>query len=83
MSVQTCTQPRSELPIVDVGYEGYLSRYLVAGVALEALGTCKQCTHQATVICDNARGQPTPKLQVSLAPTNSTGKQTQSDEPTL
>ena len=33
----------------------YLSRYLVAGVAFEAVGTCKQCTHQATVISGGAR----------------------------
>ena len=34
----------------------YLSRYLVAGVAFGAPGTCKQYTPQTTAICDGARG---------------------------
>ena len=61
----------------------HLSQYSSAVDAFAAHGTCKQPTPQITVICGGARGQPAPKLQVSLAPTNSTGKRTQSDEPTL
>ena len=32
-----------------------MCRYLVAGVAFAAPGTCKQCTFQVTVICGDAR----------------------------
>ena len=34
----------------------YLSWYSVAGVAFWTLGTCKQCMHQTTAICDGAQG---------------------------
>ena len=34
----------------------YLSWYPVAGVAFGAPGTCKQCMHQTTAICDGAQG---------------------------
>ena len=67
-NAETESQTPSELATVDAGYGGCLSRYLVAGVAFEAPSTCKQLTPQITAICDGARDQPAPKLQVSLAP---------------
>ena len=60
----------------------HLSQYSSAVDAFAAHGTCKQPTPQITVVCGGARGQPAPKLQVSLAPANDTGSQPHSYVPT-
>ena len=67
MGAKTCTQPRSEVAIQSVCAVGsHPRRNQAAGVAYSAPATCKQLTPQITAICDGARDQPAPKLQVSL-----------------
>ena len=55
MSDPTCTQPRSRVATANMGCGEVPDWYLVAGVAFEAPGSCKQLTPQITPICGGAR----------------------------
>ena len=55
----------------------HLCRYPVAGVALAALGTCKQHIPQITVVCDGAVLRGAHKLQITNEPANKPGSTAQ------